>query len=233
MSIGNVRRVAACLLLMLGGAGAACVAAAQDEVANVLESLRRQLGEPPQAVRLTGAGSGYAPAPDGEGRRHYRIERLSLEWNLSRGEVAEEVVRVETAGGEGAGARRTAQRTVGADAPWHERYLYWMAPHTFLAGAQAHDARLETRSVRGAEHRVVSFTPPGGAPVHGFFDDDGRLERIRTEVDAPSGERSARELVFFDRSGSDTPGGVADILIEKHDGALVRVLAVEEVEGSG
>ncbi len=115
----------------------------------------------------------YVPPPPPPTRRHYRVPRETHALDLTS-----QTLTIERERGEA-----VERRTVGPDAPWNERHRYWLTPHAFVRGALAGPAEVSTGEIDGKPHRVVTFTPEGGAEIRGFIDDGNRLVRLQTTID--------------------------------------------------
>jgi len=214
------------LFLMLFVAHASA-AFAQD--AAILDTLQQALGRPlPSKLRVTAAGSAYVPTEGDKGeRQHMRLQTLSQELDLSAPRLSETAVVVDPRPGT-AEPTRTATRVAGADTPWTDEYALWTTPAGFLAGAAARSPRVGTETILGRSYRVVTLTTASGHDVRGYVNDENRLERTRTEIARPGGEKIAYEAIFLewtDFDGVNYPG----VIIQKENGELSRILVVDTV----
>jgi hypothetical protein len=191
--------------------------AAQDARA-ILDSLRLSIGtELPARVRMTAAGSEYAPAAAEGGRRHQRIESYTQELDLGSSTASEHIVRSD-------GPDGGATRNVSAASPWPEQYTLWTNPLVFLAGAASQPATVASETLFGTPYQVVSFTPAGGRLVRGYVTEDNVLERIRTQVDGRQVESVL--MSWQDFHGVKFPS----LIVQKENDQVARILIVERLE---
>lgn len=233
--------------VLLAALAALPAAAHAQDAADVLGDAARamRLGEA-GVLRYTASGSGYEAADRGGAdrdetadgfptqpperepvvenpteypeRRHFRI-RSYREQTDADGQGA----RVEWTRGDG----DEVSLTLTPESDWPQRLRLWTSPHGFVARALAGDAQVTEHTRHGSAYRVT-VAADDGREVSGYVDEDGRLTLVRTAFDE-NGRSTQVESSFLDWRDY---GGVEfpSTLITKHDGELVEVLIVAEVE---
>jgi glyoxylase-like metal-dependent hydrolase (beta-lactamase superfamily II) len=72
---------------------------------------------------------------------------------------------------------------VNANTPWAQQLEIWMMPHGFLKAAAANNATAKSQTVSGKRYTVLTFMGQNKAPVSGFINDQGMVEKVETRVD--------------------------------------------------
>jgi glyoxylase-like metal-dependent hydrolase (beta-lactamase superfamily II) len=72
---------------------------------------------------------------------------------------------------------------VNANTPWAQQLEIWMMPHGFLKAAAANSATAKSQTVSGKRYTVLTFTGQNRAPVSGFINDQGLVEKVETRID--------------------------------------------------
>lgn len=84
------------------------------------------------------------------------------------------------------GEQSQSQTTVvSAGTPWAQEVEIWITPHGFLRAAARKDATATTRSIKGKNYTVVTFTGNNRAKVNGYINDRNEVERVETWIDTP------------------------------------------------
>jgi len=168
----------------------------------------------------------YVPPPPPPTRRHRRIAHES--WALDLETATLTIEREHADGGGAARASGASARTVGPDASWNERHRYWLTPHGFVRGALSASAAVSAGAIDGKPHRIVRFTPDGGAEVRAWIDDDDRLVRIATTVDDGDGGPVSVEASLLHW---EALGGIEypTTWIRRENDELAEVLIVREI----
>jgi glyoxylase-like metal-dependent hydrolase (beta-lactamase superfamily II) len=95
----------------------------------------------------------------------------------------------ETPGRGGCGAGPIADTTqnqvtnAGPMAPWNTQLEYILLPEGFLRAAVEKNATVATQKMKGKSYTVVSFMGDNKAPVKGYIDDMGYVDRVETTID--------------------------------------------------
>jgi glyoxylase-like metal-dependent hydrolase (beta-lactamase superfamily II) len=71
----------------------------------------------------------------------------------------------------------------GANAPWNTQLEYILLPEGFLKVALERNASVSPETVKGKKFTVVSFIGDNKAPVNGYIDDMGYVEKVETKID--------------------------------------------------
>jgi glyoxylase-like metal-dependent hydrolase (beta-lactamase superfamily II) len=72
---------------------------------------------------------------------------------------------------------------VDASTPWVQQLEIWMMPHGFIRAAAMNNATVATRTVNGKRFQVLTFMGQNKAPVNGYVNDQGLVERVETRID--------------------------------------------------
>src|SRR5215469_4469389 len=70
-----------------------------------------------------------------------------------------------------------------SNAPWNTQLEYIFLPEGFLRVALEKNASVSPETIKGKKYTVVSFTGDNKAPVNGYIDDQGYVEKIETKID--------------------------------------------------
>jgi len=95
----------------------------------------------------------------------------------------------ETPGRGGCGAGPIADQTqnqvtmAGPNAPWNNQLEYILLPEGFLRVALEKNASVKSETVKGKKYTVLSFLGDNQAPVEGFIDDAGYVDKVETKID--------------------------------------------------
>lgn len=192
--------VAKSLAVALLGAGLPLVAVLQadtpaDLKATVGRSLKAMGAENVKTLVISGEGwDGCIGQPFNPNSPNWRkfsnknyVRSIDLDtrgWRLQR-------VRGEgenpPRGGCGAGtiADQTQNQVVmaGANAPWNTQLEYIFLPEGFLKVALEKNATVSPETVKGKKFTVLSFMGDNKAPVNGYIDDQGYVEKVETKID--------------------------------------------------
>lgn len=110
--------------------------------------------------------------------------------------------------------------------------LMMSAPSGFLrAAASAKDASVKSQSKGGKKYTVISFTALNKAPVHGYLNDQGILERVETTIDNTVLGDIPFETTFTDYkdfSGLKFPAHI----VQKQGGFPVLDLTITDVKAN-
>lgn len=107
--------------------------------------------------------------------RGWRLERV-------RGEG-------ETPGRGGCGAGPIADQTqnqvtmAGPNAPWNTQLEYILLPEGFLREALEKNSTVKQETLKGKKYTVISFMGDNKAPVEGYIDEMGYVDRVATKID--------------------------------------------------
>ncbi|HLK49369.1 MAG TPA: MBL fold metallo-hydrolase [Bryobacteraceae bacterium] len=107
--------------------------------------------------------------------RGWRLQRL-------RGEG-------ETPGRGGCGAGPIADQTLnqvtmaGPGTPWNNQLEYILLPQAFLREALEKNASVRQQTIKGKKFTVLSFMGENKAPVEGYINDAGYVEKVETTID--------------------------------------------------
>jgi glyoxylase-like metal-dependent hydrolase (beta-lactamase superfamily II) len=71
----------------------------------------------------------------------------------------------------------------GANAPWNTQLEYILLPEGFLKVALEKNASVSPETIKGKKFTVVSFMGDNKAPVNGYIDDMGYIEKVETKID--------------------------------------------------
>jgi glyoxylase-like metal-dependent hydrolase (beta-lactamase superfamily II) len=72
---------------------------------------------------------------------------------------------------------------VNPNTAWAQQLEIWMMPHGFLKAAAANNATAKSQTVSGKKYTVLTFMGQNKAPVSGFINDQGMVERVETRID--------------------------------------------------
>jgi glyoxylase-like metal-dependent hydrolase (beta-lactamase superfamily II) len=97
--------------------------------------------------------------------------------DLDAGASSAQLVRVQN------GADTQQSQIIAANAPWDQKFDYWVTPYGFLKGAMANPVTLRTEAVNGANYKIVTFVLQNKYKVEGYISDANLVERVRTWVD--------------------------------------------------
>jgi len=95
----------------------------------------------------------------------------------------------ENPGRGGCGAGPIADQTqnqvtlAGPMTPWNNQLEYILLPEGFLRVALEKNASVKTATVKGKKYTVLSFMGDNKAPVEGYIDDAGYVDRVETKID--------------------------------------------------
>jgi len=71
----------------------------------------------------------------------------------------------------------------GAMAPWNTQLEYIFLPEGFLRVALEKNATVSPETIKGKKYTVVSFMGDNKAPVNGYINDQGYVEKVETKID--------------------------------------------------
>lgn len=169
--------------------------ASPDLKATVDRSLKAMGAEDVKTIVISGDGADgcvgqpYNPSSDWWRRfsdKQY-VRSIDLDargWRLQRvrGEG-------ENPGRGGCGAGPISDQTqnqvtmAGPMAPWNNQLEYILLPEGFLRVALEKNASVKSATVRGKKYTVVSFAGENKAPVEGYIDEAGYVDRVETKID--------------------------------------------------
>jgi len=72
--------------------------------------------------------------------------------------------------------------TLNANSPWNTQMEYIMLPEGFLKVALEKNAAVKTEKIKGKTFTVLTFAGDNKAPVSGYIDDMGYVERVETKI---------------------------------------------------
>lgn len=72
---------------------------------------------------------------------------------------------------------------INANTAWVQQLEIWMMPHGFLKAAAANNATAKSQTVSGKKYTVLTFMGQNKAPVSGFINDQGMVEKVETRID--------------------------------------------------
>lgn len=70
-----------------------------------------------------------------------------------------------------------------ANAPWNNQLEYIFLPEGFLKVALEKSANVKSETIKGKKYTVLSFMGDNKAPVNGYIDDMGYVEKVETKID--------------------------------------------------
>src|SRR5215469_1336431 len=70
-----------------------------------------------------------------------------------------------------------------SNAPWNTQLEYIFLPEGFLRVALEKNASVSPETIKGKKYTVVSFMGDNKAPVNGYIDDQGYVEKVETKID--------------------------------------------------
>ncbi len=71
----------------------------------------------------------------------------------------------------------------GPNAPWNNQLEYIFLPEGFLRVALEKNASVRTETIKGKKYTVLSFVGDNKAPVEGYIDAAGFVDRVQTKID--------------------------------------------------
>lgn len=71
----------------------------------------------------------------------------------------------------------------GPNTPWNSQLEYILLPEGFLRVALEKNASVKTETVKGKKYTVLSFMGDNKAPVEGYIDDAGYVDKVETKID--------------------------------------------------
>lgn len=78
----------------------------------------------------------------------------------------------------------------GSMAPWNTQLEYILLPQGFLRTALERNATVKPETIKGKKFTVVEFTGDNKAPVIGYINDQGYVEKVETKIDVnPFGDQ--------------------------------------------
>ena len=78
----------------------------------------------------------------------------------------------------------------GPNAPWNTQLEYILLPQGFLKTALEKNASVKSETIKGKKFTVVAFTGDNKAPVTGYINDQGYVEKVETKIDVnPFGDQ--------------------------------------------
>jgi glyoxylase-like metal-dependent hydrolase (beta-lactamase superfamily II) len=78
----------------------------------------------------------------------------------------------------------------GANAPWNNQLEYILLPQGFLKTALEKNASVKPETIKGKKFTVVEFMGDNKAPVTGYINDQGYVEKVETKIDVnPFGDQ--------------------------------------------
>jgi glyoxylase-like metal-dependent hydrolase (beta-lactamase superfamily II) len=90
-------------------------------------------------------------------------------------------------GGCGAGpiadATQNQVTMAGPGTPWNTQLEYILLPEGFLRVALDKNASVKSETVKGKKYTVLSFAGENNAPVDGYINDAGYVEKVETKID--------------------------------------------------
>jgi hypothetical protein len=199
---------------------------AQNTDQNTLSSVAQVLGSANlKTLHYSGTGSSYVitdgPIP-ATGWPHSVMKSYVRDIDLSATTSKLQLVRAEGT----PPADKTLTHAIDGRSPWSMQYSFWLTPSTFLKGALANNATVESKTVFGTTYRAVTFTLPGNHKVVGYINDKGLVEKIETWI----GDENDVLVEALFRDHADFGGVMFPTLItEKHGGELSLILVVKEV----
>ena len=73
--------------------------------------------------------------------------------------------------------------TLNPNSPWNTQMEFIMLPEGFLKVALEKNASVKTEKVKGKTYTVLTFTGDNKAPVNGYINDLGYVEKVETTID--------------------------------------------------
>jgi glyoxylase-like metal-dependent hydrolase (beta-lactamase superfamily II) len=73
--------------------------------------------------------------------------------------------------------------TLNPNSPWNTQMEFIMLPEGFLKVALEKNASVKTEKIKGKTYTVLSFAGDNKAPVNGYIDDLGYVEKVETKID--------------------------------------------------
>src|SRR5215472_11154583 len=70
-----------------------------------------------------------------------------------------------------------------ANAPWNTQLDYVLLPEGFLKTALDKNATVKSENIKGKKFTVVEFMGDNKAPVAGYINDQGYVEKVETKID--------------------------------------------------
>jgi glyoxylase-like metal-dependent hydrolase (beta-lactamase superfamily II) len=188
-----VKQYLAAVTILAAGMG--CADAAPDLKTVVDNSLKAMGAENVKTIVISGEGwDGCVGQPFDPNSPNWRkfsnknyVRSIDLDargWRLQRirGEG-------ETPGRGGCGAGPIADQTqnqvtmAGSTAPWNTQLEYIFLPEGFLRVALEKNASLSPETIKGKKYTVLSFMGDNKAPVNGYIDAQGYVEKVETKID--------------------------------------------------
>jgi glyoxylase-like metal-dependent hydrolase (beta-lactamase superfamily II) len=73
--------------------------------------------------------------------------------------------------------------TIGPNTPWNTQLDYILLPEGFLKTALEKNATVKPETIKGKKFTVVEFMGDNKAPVDGYINDQGYVEKVETKID--------------------------------------------------
>lgn len=70
-----------------------------------------------------------------------------------------------------------------AQTPWNTQLEYILLPEGFLRTALRKDSTVKSETIKGKKYTVISFMGDNKAPVTGYINDQGYVDRVETKID--------------------------------------------------
>jgi glyoxylase-like metal-dependent hydrolase (beta-lactamase superfamily II) len=187
-----LRTLCLAILLMFGGAQGA---AAQSAEAVVAEAARAMGIEGMTSIKMWGSGASYQVGQNNNANGPWPRTNLNdfnrwIDFTQPATRATATTWAVPVTGG--AAAQGPFNHYAGpANLAWGQHLEIWTTPWGFLKGAQANGATVETRTLEGAEFRVVTWSPPQKSPggqsykVVGYIGPDDLVHAVETWVENP------------------------------------------------
>lgn len=198
--------------------------ASSDVKAAVDKSLKAMGAENVKTLVISGEGNdscvGQQSNPHNDWWRKYSdknyVRSIDLDargWRLqrTRGEG-------ESNGKGGCGTTNPTPETMqnqvtqaGANAPWNTQLEYILLPEGFLRTALTKDSTVKSETIKGKKYTVISFMGDNKAPVNGYINDQGYVDRVETKINVdPLGDVTwdAVYTDWKDFSGLKFPGHI-------------------------
>jgi hypothetical protein len=198
-----------------------------QDAKTVINNVTKALGaENMSTLHFSGSGSTYVPGADPKAAwTHQVMKSYVRDLNFSTASSQLQIVNVIE------GKDQPAARNTQTGSPWPEQVDYWMTPYSFLKGAAAHPATVETKKLTGTEYKAVTFTPQDKHSVVGYITDKDLVYKLESRVMHPTLGDTVIETFFHDYADF---GGLKfpTTIIQKIGGHLSTVLIVKEVKKS-
>ena len=101
----------------------------------------------------------------------------------------------------------------GPMAPWNTQLEYILLPQGFLKTALDRNASVKSETIKGKKFTVVEFAGDNKAPVTGYINDQGYVEKVETKIDInPFGDQAYNAIYtdWKDFGGVKFPGHIVE-----------------------